>query len=300
MFKIFLLFYITYSCQNLCDTCSLESVNFVRYFLISNRCTLEIYSSYAYEDINCSSCVLNSGILVDCNSVYSGINKCQASSSCVFEKYTYSDQSFEVSTLEKSSICSWHIDLTNSDTKDQTISIKFTSGQIGKIIMSAYNLPYGIPVTSYTSKMVLIIDEDNYKSFEDITLSSTNYITLVYYTLNQDTTYAGFKIKWAIPSSQSDTELSKILTITALCLVSVFCMGCCVVLCRRLYKSARNTSQVYDQAISNFQARARIYEELPENSVLYESDIQRMFPKELFKEEMLEVGEKVCCICLEE
>lgn len=104
-------------------------------------------------------------------------------------------------------------------------------------------------------------------------------------------------MNWSIPNSQSDNELSKILTITACAWFLSSAWG--AVLCIRLYKSPRNTSQVYDQAISNFQAQ-RAYEELPENSVLYESDIERMFPKEMFREELLEVGEKVCCICLEE
>ena len=300
MLNIFILFQISQSCNNLCETCSLESVNFYRYHLFRNQCTLEIYSSYQYEDINCKGCILDSGILVDCDSAYAGLNKCQTSSTCAFKKYSYSALSLKVPTLQHSSICSWHIDFTNSNKNDQSLELKFSSNSIGKMIISAYNLPYGISVSSNTAKMVLIIDVGNYKSFEKTTLSSTNYVTIVYYTYNEDVTYAGFSLKWAQSGTGSEGELSKILTITALCLVSVFCMGCCGVLCRRLYKSARNTTRVYDQALTNFQGRARVYEELPENSVLYESDIQRMFPKELFREELLEVGEKVCCICLEE
>jgi hypothetical protein len=166
--------------------------------------------------------------------------------------------------------------------------------------MNAYKLPSGVSSNKYSPKMVLVIGEDNYKLYKDIRLDNVNFVSIVYYSYNDDVTYAGFSLKWSEDTSGDGSELSKILTITALCLVSVFCMGCCAVLCRRLYKSARSSTRVYDQAIATFQNRSRVYEVLPDNSVIYGEDIQRLFPKEPFKEELIEVGEKVCCICLEE
>lgn len=244
--------------------------------------------------------MLSSGISVDCDSLPSTPGKCSVSSVCSSKTYKYSSESFSVPSMSKSSMCSWSVDFSSSDTVDQKISLEFGSGIIGRMIINAYKLPYGVSSTKYTPKMVLIVGKENYKLYKDTIFDNVNWVTIIYYTYNDDTKYAGFSFKWSQNSGDSASELSKILTITALCLVSVFCMGCCAVLCRRLYKSARHSTRVYDQAIATYQNRSRIYEVLPDNSVIYEVDIERLFPKEPFKEELIEVGEKVCCICLEE
>ena len=39
-------------------------------------------------------------------------------------------------------------------------------------------------------------------------------------------------------------------------------------------------------AIANYQKRSRAYEELPDNSVLSEDDIERFFPRQVYKENL--------------
>ena len=203
-----------------------------------------------------------------------------------------------LNSLGESSVCYWTLNLTTSSVTDITISLGFSQGTMGVLIIQSYYLPNSIS-TLASHPMQYYVDNQNYQSFSTISLQQSNYLYLIYYTGNTQTAYSGFQFIWGADSGSSSI-LSKALTITALCLVSVFCMGCCGVLCRRLYKTARSTSRVYDQAITDYQRRARVYEELPENSVFSEDMLQRCFPKQEFKENMLELGEKVCCICFEE
>lgn len=144
------------------------------------------------------------------------------------------------------------------------------------------------------------VDNTNYNSFSSVTVQNSNYLAFIYYTGNKDVNYSGLQVSWGSNSNDDTSTLSKALTIAALCLVSLFCMGCCGVLCRRVYKSSRNSNRVYDQVITNYQRRSQIYEFLPENSIISERDVQRFFPRQLFKENLLEVSEKVCCVCFEE
>ena len=143
------------------------------------------------------------------------------------------------------------------------------------------------------------IDGSNYTRFKDFTLYDTNYLVVVYYTYNENIDYAGFKLSWN-GSDSNGSQLSTILTIVALCLSIVFCIGCCGILCRRLYKSTRSSARVYHRNGVNGMRNLRNYQQVPESTIISESDVDRLFPKELFKEEMLEVGEKICCVCFEE
>lgn len=201
--------------------------------------------------------------------------------------------------MSSSSICAWYVDLTSDPASTVPVQISFPSLPMGTLLIEVFDLPKGVTIQN-VAPIQYQITESNYKSFEDMSIPNTNYIVFIYYTGNSQASYSGLTIDWGNKSSGSSSSLSQILTITALCLVSIFCLGCCGVLCRRLYKSARSTSRVYDQVVANYQRRARAYEALPENSILSEDDIQRFFPRQPYKENLLEVGEKVCCICFEE
>ena len=170
---------------------------------------------------------------------------------------------------------------------------------LGTLLVEAYNLPPGISI-SQSTPIQYIINSSNYLSFSNMNIPNCNFIFLIYYSGNTPGQYSGLRVVWGAGSGDSTGSLSQALTITALCLVSVFCLGCCGVLCRRIYKSARSTSRVYDQVVANYQSRARAYEALPDNSVISEDDIQRFFPRQVFKESLLDLGEKLCCICFEE
>lgn len=201
--------------------------------------------------------------------------------------------------MPKSSLCSWYVDLTESSANEIDLDFEFSGLERGTLLIEAYNLASGMSLSN-AKAIQNMITGDNSQSSYSLHLENTNMLVLIYYSGNSNEEYSGLKIAWGNNSGGDTNTLSKALTITALCLVSIFCMGCCGVLCRRLYKSARNTSRVYDQVVANYQRRSRNYEALPENSIISDADIQRFFPKQLFKEALLEVGEKVCCICFEE
>ncbi|CAG9313190.1 unnamed protein product [Blepharisma stoltei] len=94
-------------------------------------------------------------------------------------------------------------------------------------------------------------------------------------------------------------DMGQALTISALVLVSLFCMGCCLVLFRKMYKSAQRQRLVYDQYFVSYM-RARNYAVLPENSVIIEDELERWFPRAPFNRQMVQVSESTCCICFED
>lgn len=93
--------------------------------------------------------------------------------------------------------------------------------------------------------------------------------------------------------------MGQALTITALVLVSLFCMGCCLVLFRKMYKTAQRQRLVHDEFFVSY-LRSRNYVVLPENSFSIGHELDRCFPKVKFESGLLEVGQGVCCICFEE
>ncbi|CAG9310791.1 unnamed protein product [Blepharisma stoltei] len=94
-------------------------------------------------------------------------------------------------------------------------------------------------------------------------------------------------------------DMGQALTITALVLVSLFCMGCCLVLFRKMYKTAQRQRQIYDQHFLNY-LRATNYAVLPENSAIFEDELERWFPRTSFTNGMVQVGQGTCCICFED
>lgn len=178
------------------------------------------------------------------------------------------------------------------------LSFQFSSLQKGTLLVEAYNLPNGM-LLNESSPSHYRIKLENYKLSNNLNLEKTNIIVLIYYTGNSNQQYSGISIKWDTPKISSNS-LGTTLTITALCIASLFCIGCCGILCRRLYKSAHGTVRVYSHTITNYQQRTRNYESIPENSMISDTDIQKHFPKQLFKQSLLELGEILCCICFEE
>ncbi|OMJ94080.1 hypothetical protein SteCoe_2854 [Stentor coeruleus] len=292
---LFLFNIITASnCNDSCIPCRVEQIIF-----INNPCDDSICLSKDYCVKNCYTCLLDSGVKSQCDLITYTSRECAISSVCGKKIYTSESDTLSIKNLPKSSLCSWHIDLTESSTDKIDLDFEFSGFVRGTLLIEAYNLAYGMSLDNAKSIENKITGDDN-KSSYSLHLENTNMLVLIYYSGNLNEVYSGLKIAWGDNSGGSSNTLSKALTITALCLVSIFCMGCCGVLCRRLYKSARNTSRVYDQVVANYQRRSRNYEALPENSIISDADIQRFFPKQLFKEALLEVGEKVCCICFEE
>ena len=223
--------------------------------------------------------------------------RCPTSQLCGQSVYYDDENQFSVSSMPKSSMCVWYIDLRNTSDTTLNIKLNFNAENIGTLIIDSSFYQKTGPST--TVSITYYINTGNYQSFSTISMQQKNYFVLTYYTSNNQNFYSGFSLSWETNSSSSSGSLSKILTIAALCLVSVFCMGCCGVLCRRLYKSSRNSNRVYDMAIANYQNRSRAYEELPDNSVLSEDDIERFFPRQVYKENLWEIGEKLCCIWAE-
>ncbi|OMJ75439.1 hypothetical protein SteCoe_25406 [Stentor coeruleus] len=296
MFWFLYLFNITTAdyCSDSCIPCRVEQIVFIK-----NTCDNSICLSKDYCNNNCYTCLLDSGVKSQCDLITYTSRECTTSSVCGKKIYNSESDTLSIKNLAKSSLCFWYIDLTGSSDNHIDLEFEFSGLERGTLLIESYNLASGMSLSNAKSIENRVTGDDN-KSSYSMRLENTNMLLLIYYSGNSNKNYSGLKIVWGDNSGGNSNILGKALTITALCLVSIFCMGCCGVLCRRLYKSARNTSRVYDQVVANYQRRSRNYEALPENSIISDADIQRFFPKQLFKEALLEVGEKVCCICFEE
>lgn len=137
-----------------------------------------------------------------------------------------------------------------------------------------------------------------------INLRAANYFHLIYYTHNEVEYYSRLALSWEsiITAQYTDGSLNTALTITALALVGIFCLSCCLMLFRKLYKTISASNQVFDQSQLplRFGGRRRMYEIFPEQVERLERELDRRFPKQLFDQKLVEVGEPLCSICYEE
>ncbi|OMJ82211.1 hypothetical protein SteCoe_17172 [Stentor coeruleus] len=279
------------SCDENCIPCRVEEITFVK-----NPCDNSIYNIQDSYNFNCETCLLNSTSNSECNVL---INQtCEANPKCGEKSFLSSRGNFEVESLQKSSICFWYINLTDLSLDEINLNFQFSSLLQGTLLVEAYNLPNGI-LLNQTSPSHYRIKVENYKLSSSLSLQNTDFLVLIYYTGNSNQYYSGVSVKWDIPKISSNT-LGTTLTITALCIASLFCIGCCGILCRRFYKTANGNGRIYNHSITSYQQRTRNYEVIPENSIISDTDIQKHFPKQLFKESLLELGEILCCICFEE
>ena len=136
---------------------------------------------------------------------------------------------------------------------------------------------------------------------------SDNFIKVGYSTGTDVQTYTGFSVSWKpyIASNSSTSDLlAKVISIVAVTLLLVVCSGCCLMCGYRIWRSYRNRSRYYPSRVIPMPSFDRRVPGSPQGGVesiyMSEDNIEALIPKSYFHPCMLEVGEAVCSICLEE
>lgn len=236
---------------------------------------------------------------MSCTSDDLDLSSCETSDICGDPYYNSVEGSLKLEKPGKSIICKWTLDVRTTKKSTQTLKIDFGTGQSGTLIVFSYLMSNSLDHNEAKSKIIetnSVTQKSNRKNLE---LNDCNYIVILYSTLNLEIPYSTLTLKWNQVSAPSLT-LSSILTIVGLCISSLFCVFCSSLLCRRLYKSRRQQLRILDRSSLNLHMQSRIYQVVQETTVISEHDIERLFPKTLFIDNLLEVGETTCCICFEE
>ena len=134
---------------------------------------------------------------------------------------------------------------------------------------------------------------------------------VTYWTPDNGETNAGLSLTWSIgnPSNQSDDQMTSIVTIVAVVMVSMVCCACCLVCAFKMFKASRRRRIYLDRTefallYNGRRPNRRVYSQFPgqlsPSLYLTETNFETFMPKKPFEPGIVEVGEAVCGICLEE
>lgn len=122
-----------------------------------------------------------------------------------------------------------------------------------------------------------------------------NIFAIYYYSGSDSENYSGVDIEWECNSVNTSLSLESIVAIVTVSIVLFFCCTCCIVCCFKCTKIWRI------QRIRG-NGRGRVYQVVPDNSLLYISDenLNTYLPIHKYSKDLVEVGEPLCSICFEE
>lgn len=191
-------------------------------------------------------------------------------------------------------MCTWSIDLgrNSSDVKEWSFQVSLDSFSVGQLVL----LPYlsGKTQTAPDKKYVFGAPEKEIKI-------KTNYLEVRFSTGTSQTSYTGFLLTWRSSSdSDSNDFLAKIISIIAVTLLVVICCGCCGICFYKLLHNLRSSGRY---VLASRVAPTQRYDEIQRNHsviILSEENLHTLLPKDKYRKELLEVGEAVCTVCLDE
>lgn len=129
-----------------------------------------------------------------------------------------------------------------------------------------------------------------------------NYFKITYSTGSTHFAMAGAEVIWALlPESDESSTITRIISILATVLIALICCGCSALCVCKLWRHIK--------AVSLYDRGGRVAPTLLsrgfthiDQSVILVSDgsLDLAMPRETFQRELLEVGDAVCTICLDE
>ena len=216
-------------------------------------------------------------------------------------------------------LCVWTIDLRlqmdlTVDYLELNVTLKGADHKVaGRCLVDAYTLlvAQAKPDLSSIEPNVYVLDGTDMTSTSIVKNLRSNYLLISYWTSDLGDTSAGLSISWSVanPSDQSNDTMTNIVTIVAVVMVSMVCCACCLVCAYKLFKASRRRRIYLDRTefALLYQGRRpnrRIYNQYPGQGLhsfyLTEANYESVMPKKPFDLSLMEVGEPVCSICLEE
>ena len=128
-----------------------------------------------------------------------------------------------------------------------------------------------------------------------------NYFKLTYSTESTHTLMSGTEVIWGLQSDSEDdsTTITRVISILATVLIAVICCGCTALCVCKLWHHIKSVS-LYDR-VTPALILQRGFSRIDQSAMLVsDGSIDNAMPRETFQRSLLEVGDAICTICLDE
>ena len=243
----------------------------------------------------------NKSVNSSCSNILTSSVICEIPSN-ICKNYINTDSSGNISVpypFPAKTLCSWILDVRQYIPYSSKNSVWIKISNTNNVIYNQNNgnlFLFGYYLQSTAGSI------SNYKG-NSITLHwdsevwlNYNILQITYYSDSVYEDYSGILISWNVDSDSSGLSIESIVAIVTVSIVIFLCFSCCMICCykcSKVWKSRR---------IRNNSRRGRIYQVLPDNSLIYLSDenMNSCLPVSKYSKEVLEIGEPICSICFEE
>jgi pyruvate formate-lyase activating enzyme-like uncharacterized protein len=169
-------------------------------------------------------------------------------------------------------------------------SFVFFKQPAGSLLVLSYRLPSSInDFSQYKGESL----KNNWKKG---VWMKDDFLNIVYFTGTNQNYYGNLEISWKCGSQKSELNIESIVAIITVSVVLFLCCSCCVFCCFKFSRAWRLRNR------RRTQARSRIYQVIPENSLIQISDenLNQVLPVIKYEKSLQEVGEPACPICFDE
>jgi len=272
---------------------------------------------------NCTSlCASCTNAYSLCSVNYPAVSPCHSSSPVCGSQSLYSDSSGELSVIDSVApltLCLWTLDLRDSIqlySKDY-VQVSLTLGTAtglarGLPVVAAYTIferGYVPEVSKYVPTVYSLDTKAQTVAF--VLNIRANYMyfptrQIAYWAEDSSTLSVGLALQWTSEGeSQSNTPgTTSIVTIAAVSMVSTTALFCCLI-CVYKYLKVRQRRRIYmdrTDVVLLFPDRTsgRPLVEMRPVPQLTKEQISHYIPIQSFQTGVLEIGEPICTVCLEE
>lgn len=194
--------------------------------------------------------------------------------------------------MQPGTLCTWSIDLgrNSSDVQEWTFEVSLDTSSVGQLVL----LPDQFSGKGQSNqKYVLVV------SAKEVRIK-TNFVVVRFSTGTSRVAYTGFLLTWSLSGdSGSNDFLAKVISIIAVTLLVVICCGCCGICFYKLLHNLRSSGRYVMSRVTP----AEPFDEVQRDHsvvILSEENMHTLLPKGKYRQELLEVGEAVCTVCLDE
>lgn len=207
-------------------------------------------------------------------------------------------------------MCRWIVDLRNYLSGADDVSLNVTinatvaSKQGGEwLFIDAYTVTSTVTNATlpFLPHILSTLSPDSLKTSPVFLHIRGNYIVLTYSTASSSHQMSGIRIDWKIEteSHDSDSTVTRAVSIIATVLIIAICCGCSALCLCRLCRQIKS-HQIYQRTVLPDQTILRSFSRIDPMliNVSETYDISAI-PKEVYDRKQTEGGETVCTVCLE-
>lgn len=299
------------ACRQQCQLCAAASETYIwspcegRHCLAGQNCT-----------VFCESC---REVYFLCSVHYPAASSCHSSSQVCGSQSLFTGSSGKLSVIDyvaPLTLCSWTLDLRDSIqlSSQDYVKLTLTLGDrvglaSGRPSIAAYTIFTGEKepeLSAYTAQVYSLSNTTALQLSIRCNYLYFSYRQISYWTEANDIPSVGLTVNWD-SEGNSDPEVpstANILIIAAVSMVSTTALFCCI-LCLYKFLKARQRRRLYiDRTdlvlLFNDRTSGRHIAEVRPSIVITKEQIDQCMPVHSFQSAMLETGEQLCTICIEE